>query len=529
MLNIRLYKKLAVPKTWLGIINYDSHEYKDDDLISEDDTCENFCLIDNKEKFESELKQYKIDLTESYLNEDHVSRRKTKKEIDKEYYSSGIMRSFRISINHIETDSLHKPNDDENTKRQNIINFYKLFMNEIQDTLNKNNRWKQEVLIIKADLHFDQTNPHIHFHVSNLRKKFLKKLNRECVTCNIEQSDLIRMLNKEKSIQKNKNLTINEIFTQKLRNKKENLDLINRIDLKKLYPEIYDVQLYKTKNNIKNLDLSEILQNGQLKESYEGINHKNDKKIVFKMTSDYLNNLNLSTSSNHIDNRKKLSDVTLYCWKQSLALAIMNYQIYQYDLEHINDKNNKNKDEFKFDLSKLNDNEYIDKVTKDSYELGINIKIIQPKELKLFDNILLSNISKYCPELKSIEQELIKGLNLFKNLTQEQILNNQTVKDQVNCSLTNLVKENLKNPNKQNNNKSNNNFLLSSEQFKSNKSSNIKKKYKQELNNYIDDDYELVLSKVYSDKVENTNYVKLKNVYDIEKEEKLKQLRQLSR
>ena len=63
---------------------------------------------------------------------------------------------------------------------------------------------------------------------------------------------------------------------------------------------------------------------------------------------------------------------------------------------------NKNKDEFKFDLSKLNDNEYIDKVTKDSYELGINIKIIQPKELKLFDNILLSNISKYCPELKSI-------------------------------------------------------------------------------------------------------------------------------
>lgn len=207
----------------------------------------------------------------------------------------------------------------------------------------------------------------------------------------------------------------------------------------------------------------------------------------------------------------------------------MNYQRYQYDLEHIDDKNSKNKDEFKFDLSKINDNEYINKMIKESFDLKLNIDIIQPNELKLFDNILLSNISEYCPDLKNIEQELIKGLNLFQNLTQEQIVNNQNVKNQVNCTLTNLVKENLKNPNKQNNNKSNNNFLLSSEQFKANKSSNIKKKYKQELNNYIDDDYELVLSKVHSDKVENTDYVKLKNVYDIEKEEKLKQLQQLSR
>lgn len=115
------------------------------------------------------------------------------------------------------------------------------------------------------------------------------------------------------------------------------------------------------------------------------------------MTFDYLNNLNLSTSYNHIDNRKKLSNVTLYCWKQSIAQAIMNYQRYQYDLQHINDKNNKTKDEFKFDLSKINDNEYIYDLIKDSNKLGLNIEIIQTNELKMFDNILLPNISKYCP------------------------------------------------------------------------------------------------------------------------------------
>lgn len=40
----------------------------------------------------------------------------------------------------------------------------------------------------------------------------------------------------------------------------------------------------------------------------------------------------------------------------------------------------------------------------------------------------------------------------------------------------------------------------------------------------MDDNYELLLNRVNSEKVENTDYVKLKNIYDLEKEEKLKQL-----
>ena len=211
----------------------------------------------------------------------------------------------------------------------------------------------------------------------------------------------------------------------------------------------------------------------------------------------------------------------------------MNYQRYQYDLQHINDKNNKTKDEFKFDLSKINENEFVDKVIKESYELGLNIFVFNPKNLKICENILLSNISQYCPELKNIEKELINSLNLFKKLNQEQILNNQNVINQQSCSFKKIVEKNLNNQTKENDNKmKNSGFLLSSYEFNQNKENNVKKKLKDELSkldNYLDDNYELLLNRVNSEKVENTDYVKLKNIYDLEKEEKFKQFQQLSR
>lgn len=218
----------------------------------------------------------------------------------------------------------------------------------------------------------------------------------------------------------------------------------------------------------------------------------------------------------------------------------MNYQRYEYDLQHINDKNNKTKDEFKFDLSKINDNKYVDKVIKESNELGLNIFVFNPKNLKMCENILLSNISKYCPELKTIEKELIDSLKLFKNLTKEQILNNQNVINQQNVSFKNIIEKNQNNKNNQNsqtkennNMKNNSRFLLSSYEFNQNKENNVKQKLKDELyafnDNYLDDHYELLLNRVNSEKVKNIDYVKLKNIYDLEKEEKFKQFQQLSR
>lgn len=524
MLNIKNYKTFGHPKTWKKIVEYDWHIYKKDDEMSTQDLNANITLVDNILEFEKDLNSYKKDLYETYKKEKNVSRRKTKKEIDKQYYSSSIMRTFRVSVNHIELQSLVNPNDNPYEQKQTIINFYKDVLNEFVDTLNSNNKFNQKVKVVLADIHFDQTSPHIHIHISNLRKRNLKKLNREAWTCNYEQSDILRILKKEKA-KFNSQDSINEWFSQKLRSKIKKANLVNKIDLKKLFPEQYDIQLYKLKNKIKNVNEK------NTNESYERMNWKRDKEISFIIAKQTLSSLNLSIDedNNKIHNRKKLDDVCLYCWKQSIALAIMNYQRYQYDLSCFGDKN-KNKDEFKFDLSKLNDNEYIDKVIKKSYELGLNIQIIQPNELKIFNNILLSNISQYCPELKNIEQELIKGLNLFKNLTQEQIINNQTVKNQVNCSLDHLVKENSSNKNKEIE-KTNNYLLLTSSEFESNKANDVKNKYKKELaqlEDYLDDNYELLLNKVNSEKLENTDYKKLKNIYDLEREEKLKQFKQLS-
>lgn len=525
MLNIKNYKSFGRPRTWKKIVEYDWHIYKKDDEMSTQDLNANITLVDNILEFEKDLENYKKDLYETYSKEKNINRRKTKKEMDKEYYSSGIMRTFRVSVNHIELQSLVNPNDNPYEQKETIINFYKDVLDEFVDTLNRNNKFNQKVKVVLADIHFDQTSPHIHIHISNLRKRNLKKLNREAWTCNYEQSDILRILKKEKA-KFNSQDSINEWFSQKLRAKIQKANLINKIDLKKLFPDQYDIQLYKLKNKIKNVNKN------NTNESSERMNWKIDKEISFIIAKQTLNLLNLSVDedNNKIHNRKKLDDVCLYCWKQSIAQAIMNFQRYQYDLQNINSKNNEKKDKFEFDLSKLNDNEYIYKVIKESYELGLNIQIIQPNELKLFNNILLSNISKYCPELKNIEQELIKGLNLFKNLTQEQIINNQTVKNQVNCSLTHLVKENINNKNKQSD-ITNNSLLLTSSQFESNKANDIKNKYKKELSqldDYLDDNYELLLNKVNSEKLENTDYKKLKNIYDLEREEKLKQFKQLS-
>lgn len=529
MLNIKNYKSFGRPRTWKKIVEYDWHVYKKDDEMSYQDLNGNITLVDNILEFENDLKEYKKDLYETYEKETHINRRKTKKEMDKQYYSSAIMRSFRVSINHIELQSLVNPNDNPYEQKQIVIKFYQDLLNEFIDTLNRNNKFKQKVKVVLADIHFDQTSPHIHIHISNLRQRYLKKLNRQSWTCNYEQSDILRILKSEKS-KFNCQDSINEWFSQKLRAKINNANLVNKIDLKKLFPDQYDLQLYKLKNKIKNIN-----ENNIKNESYEIMNWKRDKKISFliaKETLKYLN-LNVDSDDNKIHNRKKMDDVISYCWKQTIAQAIMNYQRYQYDLQHINDKNNKTKDEFKFDLSKINENEFVDKVIKESYELGLNIFVFNPKNLKICENILLSNISQYCPELKNIEKELINSLNLFKKLNQEQILNNQNVINQQSCSFKKIVEKNLNNQTKENDNKmKNSGFLLSSYEFNQNKENNVKKKLKDELSkldNYLDDNYELLLNRVNSEKVENTDYVKLKNIYDLEKEEKFKQFQQLSR
>lgn len=552
MLNIKNYKSFSRPKTWKSVVEYDNHVYKEDRLLAKDNQNENVNLINNILDFEQQVKQYKTDLQDSYAKERYLKLKKTPQEVNKIYYSSGIMRSFRLSVNHIELDSLHQPDDNELQKRKNIINFYQSCLDEFQNVLNKNNKFDQKVQIVLADIHFDQTSPHMHIHVSNLRKMHLKKLNREVVACNVKQSDLLRMLNNEKIKLAKANglkVSVNEIFAHQVKSQRLTQDwaLINRIDLKKLYPEIYDVQLYKLKNNIKNWDVNVTKTKGLLKDNFESLNWRIDKEISFRMAKEQLKDLNLSIDNqNDIANRKKIDDVALYCWKQSLAVQIAKQQKLEHELALQDHQKTTEKQKFELDLSVINDNKYVQNLIQNSLKNDeLNMEIIQANQLKDAQNSLLTNISVLCPELKSIENELINSLGLFKTQSQTNVLNNEefiqkaqqfdfsylisqdkTLKQQITISTqqTNNHDLNLMNQTNQ--------ALLASTEYLV--AQNYKKAAVKDnvMPNFYDSDNapkkkkSLGLSYNISETEELTqSFYKQKNVADIEREEELKKLK----
>lgn len=253
MLNIK-DNRFGFYKTYKQILEYDNHKYKEDRLIDPNFKDENVRIVDNVESFKKDIMKYRYDLFESYKNERHKKNKKTDKQINKIFQSTKIMRSFRISINHIELDSLHNPNDPEEKKKENIINFYKNTLNEFTNLLNRNNKYsKENVKIVQADIHFDQASPHMHIHVSNLTKKYMKKLKRNVVSNNCKISDAIHELIQEKK-EANYSKSINSYFADKLKENhpKENYELINEIDTKKMFPQYYNIFLYKKQHNINN-------------------------------------------------------------------------------------------------------------------------------------------------------------------------------------------------------------------------------------------------------------------------------------
>ena len=550
MLNIKNYKSFSRPKTWKKVVEYDNHVYKEDRLLAKDNHPENVNLIDNILDFEQQVKQYKTDLQASYAKEYHNRLKKTPEEINKIYYSSGIMRSFRLSVNHIELDSLHQSDDNELQQRKNIVDFYQTCLDEFQNVLNKNNKYNQKVQIVLADIHFDQTSPHMHIHVSNLRKMHLKKLNREVVTCNVKQSDLLRMLNNEKiKLAKTNGLkvSVNEIFSHQVKSQRLTQDwaLINRIDLKKLYPDIYDIQLYKLKNNIKNWDVNTTKIKGLLKDNFESLNWRIDKEISFRIAKEQLKDLNLSIDNqNDIANRKKIDDVALYCWKQSLAIQIAKQQKLEHELALKDNQKTTEKQKFELDLSVINDNKYVQNLIQNSLKHDeLNMEIIQPNQLKDVQNSLLTNISVLCPELKPIENELINSLGLFKHQSQSEVLNNSVFNENTQqfnfsylISQDKNLKQQLTSSTQQTNsndlnlmNQSNqaNQFLLASTEY------SVAQNYKQEAakdnvmkNFYNDDLEEESLDLNYDVHQELTqSFYKQKNVVDIEREEELEELK----
>ena len=541
MLNIKDCK-CAVPRTWKSVTEYDFHKYKEDRLTSNDLEDFNITLIDNLDSFEEDVAIYKEDLTKSYKTNRNTKTRKTDQEINQAFHTSHIMRTFRLSVNHIELDSLHKPNDNEHQRRKNIVNFYNDCLNEFQNVLNEDlktsikdpNYQNQKIKIVLADVHFDQTSAHLHIHVSNIIKRFSKTLKQEILTCNKMKSDAIKILSKQAKEQNYKN-SINEIFTQKLRNKKENLELINQIDLKKIFTKYYDVQLYKKEHNIKNLNVVDYMYEGKLRNSYERLNWREDKEIFFHMTKEHLLDLNLKIDNNNeITNSRKLEDLTLYCWKQSIAMQMVQQQRYDYDLKLKENKNSGDEPEpFKPDLSQMNNNKYVEELLQKSLENDyLSFTIIQPHEIKEYQHMLLSNISGICPELKSIEEELIKTHNLFKDLNQSQILNNHNFFEWSNNLNMDYAAKNHNKTTMQNNiagggNGGNNNISknLSCFDYKNKEEKRRRKaKTNTKSNVYVPEDNTLKPKKQIDI---NSYYLRQKKLEDVEKEKKIEKIRQL--
>lgn len=377
MLNIK-DNKFGFYKTFKQILEYDNHKYKEDRLIDPNFKNDNVRIVDNVESFKKDIMKYRYDLFESYKKERHNKNKKTDKQINKIFQSTKIMRSFRISINHIELDSLHNPNDSDEKKKENIINFYKNTLNEFINLLNRNNKYsKENVKIVQADIHFDQASPHMHVHVSNLTKKYMKKLKRNVVSNNYNISDAIHELIQEKK-EANYSKSINSYFADKLKENhpKENYELINEIDTKKMFPQYYNIFLYKKQNNINN--------NLNDPKSW-----RIDKEIYYEMCKKNLEELNLDINQNDCLNAKKINDLTLFAYKQSLSL-----------------------------LSYDKDKEFMTQwlYSKDAKNLILdNKKLIQsPKKLIYKEKInIYKNIQECVPELENIENELIDKLNIY--------------------------------------------------------------------------------------------------------------------
>lgn len=371
----------SYPKTYIKAINYDSHEYKDNRLKK--DSKLNVELVNNVELFEAELNAYKQDLRASYKVEKHNKLKKTDKEINKIFNTSKVMRSFRISCNHIELNMLHKPNDSEEQKRQNIINFYSDVLDQFQDLLNKNNKFGKEVQIVKADLHFDQTSPHLHIHVSNLYEREVKKLNRKnVVTCNRNISDLIMILNKQcRQIWNDQKLKVspNEVFTQYLRKINKDYSSVNKIDLKKLFPKQYNI--------------FKLMQDADIVEKDWRLN----KERYFHITKANLVKVGLSVDHNNdINNTQKLNDLTYYCFIQSLFKELVK--------DKNNDLNEINK--------KLNDNEFIAKLIDKSNEV-----------YKLEKSLIKFEIKNQ--KLNQEKEQLVKKIDSFKTISTSKDINDK--------------------------------------------------------------------------------------------------------
>lgn len=432
MFNVK-FNGFGTPNTYLNICNYDLHFYKEEDIVVANESQDNVTLVDNLESFAFDVFKYKDDLTKM-IKSDRVKRRfihkrqqykaqilelekekekyvnnpKILKQIDNsikhlkivakdtstkaqiaryEYNTSKVMRTYRIAINHIELDSLHHPNDTPAQRRENIISFYRDCLVKLQEVLASQNKMGLAPKIIKADIHFDQTSPHMHVHISNLYERESTTLKRDDVmTCNLMNTDLIQWL---QQINRKYKLSLkpNEIYAHLLQadNPKVYAN-INSINLVKLMPEMYDVNAYKRLMNLSS--------SGKRYDLNGSNNWRANKDVAFQMHQANLKQLKLSIDPlNKVLNARKINDASLWFFKQNMFSKMYSPQ-------------NKQASEqvFKKSLDNHLENNPLDLDNK----LKIDINNVQLN----YANLCV-NLPQFDPNLTQIHEEINEGLLLF--------------------------------------------------------------------------------------------------------------------
>lgn len=156
------------------MIEYPEHKWKNREGIVLQDFNKNVTIFDNTKDFYNKVKEWEKD--QFSLNFDrthHKNRTISIERLNEKLDNKSIATTYTLQENALFFKQ--KFNDDPNLIKEFYTEFLNCFLEEAGIPKNQ---------LINAIIHFDQTNPHLHFAISNIHPRFSKDLKREVLTVN---------------------------------------------------------------------------------------------------------------------------------------------------------------------------------------------------------------------------------------------------------------------------------------------------------------------------------------------------------
>ncbi len=206
-------------------IEYPEHKLKSREGIVLKDLNKNVEIINNLEDFYQEMNSYEQDRRiVNFERKHHKNRTLSEEEFREKILKKGVATTYTLQENHLFFKQKF------NNEPRKIQEYYELFL---ECFLEEANIPKSKV--INAIIHFDQTNPHLHFAISNIHEKYSK-----------EHERMVKTVNKEKY----------KLFEHLIENKKQDYnDYLRWCEFRKMRDKYYnhevsqsDWQAYMDKN-----------------------------------------------------------------------------------------------------------------------------------------------------------------------------------------------------------------------------------------------------------------------------------------